>query len=386
MKTTNGIGLYIHIPFCQSKCPYCDFHSARGTEEEMNEYLTALTGEIAEKKRLKEFFNNNGIKESTDLPTVNTVYIGGGTPSYFGGERIAEVIKAVKNAFNVALNAEITVEANPQSAETVFFEKIIAQGANRISLGLQSAVDSERRALGRLSGKAKAARAVKDAREVGFKNISLDLMCAIPNQTVDSLKYSIDFCAQLEVEHISSYMLKIEKNTVFGKKINDLALPDEDTQCEMYFTMTDMLEKYGYRQYEISNFAKVGFESRHNINYWKCGEYLGIGPASHSFLYGKRFFYPSNTKAFISGYPPLFDCTGGTPEEFIMLALRLTEGLKYSEYENCFGEPFPEIIKETAEKYIPKKYINISRNGISLTKEGFLISNTVIGKLLDSFG
>lgn len=375
MKTSENIGLYIHIPFCKSKCPYCDFHSHTGTEEIMDKYLAALTDEILTKRRAADFLR-------TAIPYVNTVYIGGGTPSYFGGERIKKVIDSIKNGFNIAANAEITVEANPNSATDSFFDSVLNAGVNRISMGVQSAADNERRILGRISDSCQTAEAVKKARAAGCKNISLDLMCGIPLQTIDSLKNSIDFCASLGVEHISSYMLKIEENTPFYRMREKLQLPDEDTQCEMYFTLVNTLEKYGYMQYEISNFSKKGYESRHNLNYWNCGNYLGIGAAAHSFIGEKRFYYPADTLMFINGGSAVFDSNGGTAEEFIMLALRLKEGLVYKKYENFFGEPFPADIIERAKKRIPETYLHFTDKGFSLTKEGFLLSNTVIGEIL----
>lgn len=377
MKTADTIGIYIHIPFCRSKCPYCDFHSALAPMALQQQYLTALLDEIRTQRRAASFL-------AAPLPPVASVYIGGGTPSYFGGERIAQILYAIQENYTLTDDAEVTVEVNPDSASEDFFRAIYAAGANRISLGLQSAVDSERRALGRLSGAAAAARAVEMARETGFRNLSLDLMCGIPQQTAESLQKSIDFCLSQQVEHISAYLLQIEENTPFYRRREKLSLPDEDAQCALYRQLCEQLRQNGYRHYEISNFAKLGFESRHNLNYWRCGEYLGLGAAAHSFLFGKRFYYPPDTEGFIQGNAPVFDDAGGSEEEYIMLALRTEAGLNFADFEKRFRHPIPPALLRSAKQKIPPGDILLDETHLALTEAGFLLSNQIIAALLFS--
>ena len=295
-------GIYIHIPFCKAKCPYCDFYSFRADEHSKDSYLTAVLSYL-EKYREK----------ITDR--VDTVYFGGGTPSFFGGERIKEVLAYIKDNYSVTESAEITVECNPSSVDEVLVRNLYEAGVNRISMGMQSAVDKERVALGRLSGRERISRCIKLFRQYGIDNISLDLMLGIPCQTKKSLKESIDFVCSTDVNHISAYMLKIEEGTEFYRLGDKLILPNEDEVCELYLYTVEELTKRGYPQYEISNFAKNGFESRHNLKYWHCEEYLGIGPSAHSFLGGKRFYFERDFDSFIKGTSPIPDGDGGDEEE-----------------------------------------------------------------------
>ncbi len=374
MKTTEPIGLYIHLPFCRSKCPYCDFYSVPGREEEMDRYLSALLEEIATLRRVSPFLTGA-------LPPVATVYLGGGTPSLFGGKRIARLLDAVAKRFSLPENPEITVEANPSSASGTFFADIHSAGANRLSLGLQSAVQQERRALGRLSGAAKAAQSLESARQAGFSRLSLDLMVGIPRQTPQTLAQSINFCLSAGVGHISAYLLQIEEGTVFYKKRASLPLPDEDAQCALYRLLCDRLRGAGFCHYEISNFAVPGQESRHNLNYWRCGGYLGLGAAAHSFLFGRRFFFPRDREAFLRGENPVDDGAGGGREEFILLALRTGEGLRFDRYRARFGEDVPPALLREARK-VPPAYLRQNAGALALTEEGFLLENEILSLLL----
>ncbi len=252
-------------------------------------------------------------------------------------------------------------------------------GVNRISMGMQSAVDKERKGLGRLSDAAQVKKAVGLIKSYGIDNISLDLMLGIPYQTEESLKESIDFIIEQDVKHISAYILKIEEGTPFSQM--SLPLPDEDEVCDLYLQAADYLEKHGYRQYEISNFAKEGFKSRHNLRYWHCEEYLGIGPSAHSFIGGERFYFPRDFKAFIENPTPVYDGTGGDEDEYIMLSLRLTEGLTKKGYRERFQKDLPESIFEKAAALEKAGLLKITEEGIALTKEGFLLSNSIITTL-----
>ncbi len=370
-----SFGIYIHVPFCESKCPYCDFYSRppKGSGKTKEEYIREYTAGV--KSRLVSY------AEKYSGRAVDSIYFGGGTPSVLGEDSLCEILNEIKARFHVTDNAEITCEANPCSVGEKFFKRLKEGGFNRLSMGLQSANEDELKLLGRRHTAEEAAQKVRLAQKCGFDNISLDLMIALPNQTKEKLLHSIEFCSSLNVEHISSYILKIEENTVFGKK--GVKTLDDDETAELYLFMVDELKKRGYAQYEISNFSKLNFEARHNTRYWRDEEYLGIGPAAHSFMDGKRFYFERSLDGFLSGNEPVPDGTGGDIEEKIMLKLRLCEGLKakdLSEYENG-GEIFAEAFK--AAKKLPSNLITADDNSISLTAEGFLVSNSIIEFILE---
>ena len=365
---SNSIGLYIHIPFCKHKCPYCDFFSGNADENAFDNYVIELKDKI-------KYWSEKAKRD------VATVYFGGGTPSVLGADRLCDILDFIKSNFNIQNNAEITVEVNPDSAKTIDFKKMYACGFNRISMGMQTAVEDELRLLGRIHSIDDAKTSVERAKSAGFNNISLDLMMGIPNQTIESLEKSISFCADCKVTHISSYILKIEENTPFYKVQNKLKLADDDMQAEMYLKAVEMLDSLGYKQYEISNFAKQGYESRHNTNYWRCGEYIGIGPSAHSFFEGKRFFYSRSMDDF-NNNKLSFEGTGGDEEEFIMLSLRLKSGLNYSEFEEKFGYTLPSYIIKKAKEYEKYGYTNVTDKSISFTPKGFLVSNSIISELI----
>lgn len=365
---SNTIGLYIHIPFCRSKCPYCDFHSGKADENDYNNYTKVLINSITlwSKKTDKK---------------VSSVYFGGGTPSILGAERLFVLLHQIKKDFIIADKAEITVEVNPDSGKELDFELLKNAGFNRISIGMQSAVEQELKALGRIHSANDAKITVERAQNAGIKNISLDLMLGIPHQTIDSLKKSIDFCADCVVTHISSYILKIESGTEFYKIQNKLELPDEDSQAQLYLFAVDYLKKLGFEQYEISNFSKSGYASRHNINYWKCGEYVGIGPSAHSFFDGKRFYYNRKMEDFINN-KTCFDCFGGDKEEFIMLSLRLKSGLNFLEYKLKYNEDFPKEKIRIIKKYADMGYMMLNDKCTYFSPEGYLVSNVIISELI----
>ena len=281
----------------------------------------------------------------------------------------------------------MTLECNPSDTggiNSVFdFGKVAESGINRISLGLQSADNGERKALGRRGGCEDVERAIAKAKAAGIENISLDLMLGIPGQTKESLEKSINFCKSAGATHVSAYILKIEEGTFFYKKRDSLILPDEDETCDLYMFAVDKLRENGYKQYEISNFSLDGFESRHNLKYWHCEEYLGIGAAAHSFVDGKRFYYGRSIDDFVASKPPADDGDGGSEEEYIMLALRLTEGVVFEKYKDRFSKAFPEIIIEKAKLLESHGLVRLSDEAISLTPEGFLLSNSIIAELLD---
>ncbi len=366
------LGLYIHIPFCNSFCPYCDFYKVKADSDLMQKYLEAVVKTTAS-------FSHYGRDR-----VVDTIYFGGGTPSAMDGDQIAAMLAAVRDAFLVREDAEITVECNPSSDLEDFLPKIKRAGVNRLSFGMQSSVTDERRSLGRAADAARVRDCVELAKAQGIDNISVDLMLGVPSQSLSSLSESLDFISSLDVKHVSAYMLKIEEGTVFDKRLlsGKLILPNEDDVVAFYNLTIASLEGYGFSQYEISNFAKEGYKSRHNLKYWNDEEYLGIGPAAHSFVNGKRFFFESDIERFISGVSTLVpDGEGGSLEERLMLALRLNNGF----CGEIPDELFNSVLNESQASL--KGFVEVgedeSSRYIRLTKEGFLVSNTVISKILE---
>ena len=368
----NKIGLYLHVPFCEKKCPYCDFYSVHASEDSLNLYTDCMID------RLK--YNSDKIKRPAD-----TLYFGGGTPGLLGGERVARLIGQARACFGLD-GAEITAEVNPGVDLTGFLQGFRAAGGNRLSIGMQSADDRELERLGRRHTAAQAAEAVAAARKAGIENISLDLMLGIEGQTVESARRSAAFCAELGVPHVSAYLLKIEPRTAFYQRREQLQLPDEDETCSLYEAACEELERHGLMQYEISNFARPGFESRHNLKYWHCEEYLGLGPAAHSFLNGKRFYEMRDLRAFLAGQAPVEDADpempAGGPEEYAMLALRLAEGLQEARYRGRFGEPIPERWKRAAQRYARVGLTECWPEGFRFTRKGFLVSNALLAEIL----
>lgn len=343
------LGLYIHVPFCVRKCPYCDFYSEKFSREKSEKYAAAVVRNL---KRYPEQFD--------------TVYFGGGTPALISG-KISDILREVR----FSEDAEITVECNPD----VVNENVLAQlknaGVNRLSFGVQSLNERELAALGRLHGAESARKAILLARELGFENISADLMLGVPQQSVKSLYETIDELCALPITHVSAYILKIEPNTPFGK--NPPEIPDDDGQAELYLAAVEQLEKRGFRQYEISNFAKLGFESRHNLIYWRAEEYVGIGAAAHSYYDGKRFAVPRNLAEFLENDVQREIVTDENPdkyEEKVMLGLRLREGI-----------PLDERLEKRL-RLVPREYFQVEGGRISLTPRGFLVSNEIITTLL----
>lgn len=311
---------------------------------------------------------------------ISTVYFGGGTPSVFGGKRIAEVLEFIKKNYSLCRQAEITVECNPSSVDEELVKALSLAGVNRISMGLQSAVESERKKLERSATPQRVKEAISLFQRYGIGNISLDLMLGIPGQNIQSLGESLDFILQSGVKHVSAYMLKLEEGTPFYK--NPPRLPDEDEVCELYLYTVQELEKRGFRQYEISNFALEGCESRHNLSYWQCGEYLGVGPSAHSFIGGERFYFPRDFEAFLKGEPPVSDGKGGDEEEYIMLSLRLRKGLSEKAFYEKFRKNIPLTLYKKAEKYVKAGLMLCDGEGLRLNERGFLLSNGIISDLL----
>ena len=359
----NSAGLYIHIPFCEKKCAYCDFYSAFVSEDMLDKYMQALYREITKW---------GGI---LDRP-IDTIYIGGGTPSLLG-ERIVPLIKRIRENFEITDDAEITAEVNPGPVAETFLPNAKRAGVNRISIGAQSGDNAMLKILGRTHTAEDTKRMVSLARSLGFSNISLDLMIGLPQSTVESLGRDIDFIKSLSPEHISAYILKLEPDTAFGRKCEVLGLPDDEGVAEQYLYMCEHLEGADFCHYEISNFSKNGFESRHNLKYWLCKEYLGIGPAAHSFIDNRRFYYPRDLHGFLKGADTVFDGEGGDPHEKLMLSLRLKRGINLEDIYSSV----PKEVTDRAERLCRAGLINYEHPNISLTNEGMLLSNSVILEL-----
>ena len=347
-------GLYIHIPFCAVKCDYCDFYSLKYNKQIVEIYVEEMC------RRIKNI----------DY-TFDTVYFGGGTPSIIGAENLSKILNEVKYKDN----AEITVEVNPKSYKNDFFDILIKNGFNRVSIGMQSGVDGELLSLTRNHKFCDVEETVLKARNAGFNNISLDIMIGIEGQTTLSLKESINKAIALKPEHLSCYMLKIEEGTPFAKA--NLDLPNDTEVANMYLFLCDYLKQNNYLQYEISNFAKENMQSKHNLLYWKCEEYLGLGPAAHSFINGKRYYFPNDIDYFIDGNEMIFEDFGGDLYDYIMLGLRLKEGINISKLNG--NKNFINKIY----KYCENGFGSVNNNFFSLNEKGFLVQNSILCDLLE---
>lgn len=368
------VGLYIHVPFCDGKCPYCDFFSLRGNEESMDEYTNCIIEYIKKYKM-----------EYSELK-ADTLYFGGGTPSLLGAQRLCRILKAAQEAFGLDESSEVTLEANPGRDLRELFKQVQAAGVNRVSLGLQSANPSELRLLGRRHTAADAAQAAADAHAAGISNVSLDLMLATPGQTEQSLQNSVHFCLDAGVTHLSAYLLRVEEHTAFWQRRSELCLPDEEQSAALYLEACQLAEAGGLMQYEISNFAVPGRESRHNLKYWNLSPYLGLGPAAHSYLFDRRFYWERSLRGFLAGDAPLPEedeiIPAGSFAEYAMLRLRLTEGLTEEGCQAHFACGIPSALRRKAQRYAAAGLTRISPQSVALTRQGFLVSNALLGELV----
>ena len=373
------LSLYIHIPFCVKKCEYCDFYSLCDLSLKAK-YVNALIAQI------KDF------RSEAKNKLVDTIYFGGGTPSLLSGDDMLRIMKAVRSVFRIAEEAEISMEANPGTLNPEKLSAYREAGINRLSLGLQSADPEELKRLGRIHTREEFESSFLLARLEGFQNINVDIMYALPDQTEQTLSDTLDYVIALDPDHISFYGLKIEPETPFGRdETIEAALPVEDTQADMYLNSVEKLENAGFLQYEISNFSKPGFECIHNLKNWKCRDYLGFGPAAHSFFDGKRFSYKKDIDAFIADplkREQLYDeCEqltyGDVAWQFVMLGFRLRLGIDVIEYEERFGDDFDARYLEKMAPFIDKQYILKTKNGYRLSRRGLLISNYILSEILE---
>ena len=375
------LGIYIHVPFCRSKCHYCDFYSLsckHRDEELMDRYLKAICSHI---------------KESGDLAPgykVDTIYFGGGTPSFFGSAGLSSILAAIRRSFDVDVNAEITFEANPDSISDKLLHRLRAEGFNRVSLGIQCADDAILKAIGRPHTFGQAVSAVDKIRRAGFTNLSVDLIYGLPGQDMNGWNETLERVLSLHPEHISCYGLKVEEGTPLHLYQDQFDFPDDDAQADMYMAAVELLSARGFRQYEISNFSRKGLYSRHNMKYWLGGEYLGFGPDASSDFAGKRYKIIRDLEGYIEGIRtggkvideiediPLRERAG----EYIMLRLRTLNGISGEDYERRFLLPFAPM-EEALEKQ--REYGNaVKTDGRwRLTPKGYLVSNAIISDLLN---
>ena len=367
--------LYVHIPFCVRKCQYCDFLSGPSDEETKDRYIEALLKEIR-------------AAEHTEDYEIVSVFIGGGTPSALKAEAIASIMRTLQEQFFFCEDAEVTIEANPG---TVDLEKLTIYrnvGINRLSLGLQSTDAEELKLLGRIHSYEEFLKSYEWAREAGFSNINIDLMFAIPGQTGEAWRQHLYQVAELNPEHISAYSLIIEEGTPFAEQ--NLDLPDEDTEYQMYEDTAEILERYGYRQYEISNYAKQGYMCRHNAGYWQRREYLGFGLGASSLYRGMRFSNTRRMQEYLkeSRNPDQIrkDVTvlsrNERIEEFMFLGFRMTEGISEKKFEENFDVRLMDVYGDILQKYEAIGFMEHIETKWRLTRKGIHVSNHILADFL----
>ena len=379
-KKKKSLGIYVHIPFCRSKCEYCDFYSLGGArnKELMDRYLGAVLAHIRE------------AAPSAIGYEVDTVYFGGGTPSFFGASGLDRIFAEIDRRFDVSRDAEVTLEANPDSVTLPMLTRLRRSGFNRISIGVQSDSDEQLKALGRPHNYKQAQQAVSLARRAGFDNLSVDLMFGLPNQSREQWMETLRHVIDLKADHISCYGLKVEEGTKLWTYKDCANLPDDDAQADMYFYAVQTLEEFGYHQYEISNFAKDGFICRHNMKYWTGDEYLSFGPCAASDFAGKRFTIAPDIEKYMEGVlnkgailsecetVPMRERAG----EYLMLRLRTVDGVEEGEYTKSFLLPF-EPLEEVFQKLSKQDLCKNVSGRWRLTPKGFMLSNSIIVLLLE---
>lgn len=373
------VGIYIHVPFCLSKCHYCDFCSeTRVNDEKKAKYVDAVCSEITSiAEKIKE--------TGGSLPVADTVYFGGGTPTLLSTAQFSQMLDVVNRTFGICDHAEITAEANPKSADRQKLFSLHEAGVNRLSIGMQSVHDSELKALGRIHSFEDFKVTFFDARDAGFDNISSDLMYGIPQQTRESFAVSVETLMSFSPEHISSYCLTVEDGTNFGRRREKLVLPDEDIVSDMYEDMSRLLSDGRYNKYEISNFAKEGRESRHNLKYWRCHDYLGFGPAAHSCFENIRFAHSRDVDAYIMGNK-IYEQVQHIGEqesmnEFVLLGMRLADGVCFDDFRERFGVEFIQKF-ENISKYSPE-FVTIEKEKCHFTDKGMFVSNYILSDILE---
>ncbi len=381
----NELGIYIHIPFCKQKCYYCDFISYSNKCSEVKEYIESL------KKEIEEFDFSNY--------KVTSIYIGGGTPSYIDSIYIVEILSELKEKLKCNLiefkDIEITIEVNPGTVDTKKLNDYKKLGINRLSIGLQSTKNDILKKIGRIHTYQEFLEIYKLARETGFKNINIDLMIGIPGQKIGDLKNTLQDIIKLEPEHISVYSLIIEENTPIEKMLEkgEIKLPDEDLERNMYWYVKNTLELNGYNHYEISNFAKLGKESRHNLNCWNQEEYIGFGVAAHSYLNDIRFSNTINVEEYIQHIEnnrkeeniqiEESQSLEDKKNEFMMLGFRKIQGVDIARFKEKFIDNPIFLYREKLNKLVEEGLIEVDLNHIKLTNKGIDLANLVFEEFVD---
>ena len=374
-KENSPVEIYIHIPFCIRKCDYCDFLSGPSRPKEQADYVQALLREIQ-------------AVEEGEGRSVSSIFIGGGTPSVLDERLLGDILKEIRNKFKMEEDAEITIEVNPGTANIGKLQAYREMGINRLSIGLQSPQDRELKILGRIHNYEQFLETYQEARTVGFDNINIDLMSAIPDQTYEGWAKNLRTAAELEPEHISAYSLIVEEGTPFAaRKLN---LPDEDTEYNMYEATAQILKEYGFEQYEISNYARKGRECRHNVGYWTRQDYLGFGLGASS-LYGKeRFANTADMKKYLENSRNPEKIREKEPSltredemaEFMFLGLRMTKGISKADFQKCFGCTIESVYGEVLEKYESMGLLLEQDGRIFLSREGIHVSNSIMAEFL----
>ena len=377
-KEKTPLGIYIHVPFCRSKCQYCDFYSLTEKDDRlMEDYMDAVCDHIKEAGQRSPGY------------LVDTIYFGGGTPSFFGADGMAAILPAIRRSFEVSGSAEITFEANPDSVSSRLLRRLRSEGFNRVSLGIQCDDDRILKQIGRPHNYEQAVQAVKNIRSAGFKNLSVDLIYGLPGQTLEAWQKTLKNVMELRPEHISCYGLKVEEGTPLYECREYSNLPDDDTQADMYLSTVEILRSKGFRQYEISNFARRGYESKHNMKYWTGGEYLGFGPDASSDFAGKRFKIVRDLRGYIDGIQNKGAVLDEVEEisdreragEYLMMRLRTVQGIDREEYEKRFLLPFKPL-EAYLEQCRQQGHALGAEGRWRLTAEGFLLSNSILTDLL----
>ena len=368
------MGLYLHVPFCRRKCLYCDFCSYPDKENEIDAYVERLCEEITRRA------------SCVRGRTVDTIYFGGGTPTLLSPTHVASLLEVIHAYYSLSNNVEITTECNPATADRTKLTALRGLGVNRLSVGAQSACDDELRALGRIHTFADTRQTVDAARAAGFDNLSLDVMYGIPGQTRKSFTHTLSELLRLDPEHISAYSLIVEPGTPFHERRSTLDLPDEDSVCDMTDDALTVLRTAGYERYEISNFARTGRVSRHNLHYWSMDDYLGFGPAAHSLVGMTRLQNRPDLAAYLAGQSIAEQEELLTPstarDEYVMLRLRLADGVQKSAFDNRFGVSFDALYQATAAPYVDLGLMLDTPDRLCFTDRGFAVSNTVLSELL----
>ena len=372
MMNKERIGLYLHVPFCVQKCRYCDFCSFPAGEALRGDYVAALIREI------------RGAPE--EKREVDSIFLGGGTPSLLSSEDFSHIFSALSPKFRIAPDAEITVEMNPGTVTEQKLHCLRSLGVNRVSMGMQSAHNGELSILGRIHTYEDFLGSLALVRACGFENINVDLMYAIPSQTVESYRETLERVIALSPTHISAYSLILEEGTPFYRERESLALPTEEEEERMYLLTCELLKKAGYAHYEISNYAKEGAACRHNLRYWQGGDYLGFGLAAHSLYKGKRLAHTESLSRYLCD-PHTYEIEeirerADEAEEYIMLGLRTSQGISLGEYCARFGTDLLAQKREPIALFSSHGLLAIEGDRLFLTERGFFLSNTVLCELM----